>query len=44
MRCNIEITVDGQKRFAFEARSAEEAREEEELAQKLLGDDTVFLD
>jgi hypothetical protein len=44
MKCNIEIEVDGQKRLAFEPRSAEAAREEEELAQKLLGDDTVILD
>jgi hypothetical protein len=44
MRCNIEINTDGQRRFAFELRCSREAREEEELAQKLLGDDTVCLD
>ena len=43
MRCNVEVMVSGQKQFAFEMRSAEEVREEEELAQRLLGDDTVEL-
>ncbi|MEW6731812.1 MAG: hypothetical protein AB1489_10835 [Acidobacteriota bacterium] len=43
MRCNVEITVENEKRFAFEPRTPEEMRAEEKLAQDLLGDDTVQL-
>lgn len=44
MRCNVETEVNGVKAFAFQMRSEEQARFEEERAQDLLGDDTVKLD
>jgi hypothetical protein len=38
MRCNVEVHVNDEKRFAFQMRTAEEMREEDELCEKLIGE------
>ena len=44
MRCNIEIEVDGQKRFAFEKRSTQELKIDILRANILRGDDPIDIE
>ena len=41
MRCNVVEEIDGQHRFAFEMRTSTQVKEEEELLDKLRGEDAI---
>ncbi|KAF0245050.1 MAG: hypothetical protein FD167_3577 [bacterium] len=44
MRCNVQIEVDGEKRFAFEKRTTQELNADIALADILRGDDPINIE